>query len=146
MVKRYISRVINVVTPKSRYNPDTRTLYFEFLEMLRRTDEERTAYYASFLIDRAALHILQRTRRRKLDRPENAVRRARLYVAEHNRFLEKLVAADLLPFPAFKSFRMEFDEKCRPQISRKGSWRALLSVLWQAATERKIKKKNWRQD
>jgi hypothetical protein len=145
-VKRYISRIINLVTADGftgRYDSSTRTVYLEFFEMPKRTDEERVAIYASVLVDRTTLHVLRRLRKRRMDCPENEIRRTRLYVAEHNRFLEKLVEADLLLFPTFKLFRMEFDEKHPPKTSgkKKNSLKMLFSVAWRAATERKIKKK-----
>jgi hypothetical protein len=149
-VKRYISRIVNVITSDGytgQYNLSTRSIHLEFREMSKLTDEERAAIYACVLIDNATCGILRRARKRKpsIDhsRVETQIRTAKLYVAEHNRFLEKLVEADLLPFPTFKLFRMEFDEKHPPKTSgkKKNPLKMLFSVAWKAATEQKIKKK-----
>ena len=143
-VKRYISRIANVITPSGftgKYDFSTRTVHLEFREMSKLTNEERAAIYASVLVDNATRGVLQRARRRIMNHPENGIRMARLYVTEHNQFLEKLVEADLLPFPTFRLFRMEFDEKRKFNISKKSFLKVLFSVFWKAVTDRKIKPK-----
>jgi hypothetical protein len=148
-IRRYVSRIINVITPAGftgRYNLRTWTIQLEFREMLKLTDEDRAAIYASVLIDSTTLGVLRRAWKRKplIDhsRIENQIRTTRIYVNEHNRFLEKLVEADLLSFPTFKLFRREFDEKHPPKTSRKKKsfLITLFLVIWRAAMEQ-IKKK-----
>jgi len=115
--------------------------------MRKRTDEERAAIYASVLIDNATRGVLRRFQKAKtsIDHStiENQIRLARLYADEHNQFLEKLVEADLLSFPTFKQFRIEFDEKHPPKTSgkKKNRLNTSFSMIWRAVTERKIKKK-----
>jgi hypothetical protein len=146
-VKRYISRIVNVITPVSGYNLKTRTVHFEFREMTKFTDEERVAIYASLLVDKATRGALQcaRAARRRSRRiaDQDGIREARRLVTEHNRFLEKIVDADLLPFPTFKSLRMEFDEKHPSKTSgkKKNFLKMLFLIAWRATMERKIKKK-----
>jgi hypothetical protein len=143
-VKRYISRIVNGITPSGvsgDYNFSTRTIHIEFREMSKFTDEERAAFYACILIHKATFAVLRQARRRVIDHPENQIRRARLYVAENNSFLEKLVEADLLPFPTFKLLQMELDEKRKPKVSKKSFLRVIFSAFWKAVTDRKIKTK-----
>ena len=149
-VKRYISRIVNIITSdgyKGRYDLNARRVCLEFSEMSKLTHEDRAAIYACVLIDNSTRGILWRAQKRKpltdYSKIENQVRIARIYVNEHNRFLEKLVEADLLPFSTFKLFRLEFDEKHLPKTSgkKKNFLKILFSLIRRAATERKIEKK-----
>src|SRR5665213_1178270 len=141
-IKRYVSRIKNVVTPDGftgGYNLSTRTIYLEFKEMSKLTDEDRAAIYASVIIDKTTFGVLRRALKRKPSihhsRIKNQIRTTRIRVNEHNRFLEKLVEADLLSFPTFKLFHWEFDEKHQPKISgkKKNFLMTLLSTIWRAA-------------
>jgi hypothetical protein len=141
-VKRYISRIVNIILPTgftSHYDFGTRTVELEFREMPKFTDDERAAIYASVLVDKAILGTLQSSK--IMYRPENKLRIARLLITEHNRFLEKLVEADALPFPTWKLLQMELDEKRGRKISKKSFLKVLFSAFWKSITDRKLKTK-----
>lgn len=143
-VVRYISRIVNVTLPSgslTQYDFSTRTVNFEFREMPKNTEDERTALYACFLVAAATQGILE-SREIEIDQ-ENRIRARRLYVAEHNRFVEKLSSADPLRYPS-DFLRVEFNEIAKRKTGNKKFLMRLLSVFsvfWRAASERKIKGK-----